>query len=208
MRNKRSLTPEKREQLKQIVAAKDTDALKTFILDRQETNFPKKEVEEDIKILNESPVVEKKPKQPTIRVKKAKETIPEKSGSIIKATPEQIHILVHTVTKGVSTLINKEEVSKEEAKPFSDVLYEIGEDLKWWDTIEFLPYLILIFSGIDLSLAIMKKPSKVKSSNKIIEQITEKIERVPDDKPNVQFDIVDEGLLMEKLGGNNIYGQK
>lgn len=205
-------------EMQDITKNKDTARLKAFI-EKRHKEARDKDIDKDIEQLNNKAAVEdKKPeiieekpikkRTPKIRVAERKELESKKTSVTIKPSPEQIHILVHTVTKGASTLLNKEEITKDEAKPFSEVLYEIGDSLKWWDTIEFLPYLILVFSGIDLTLAIMKKPSKVKSSNKIVEAITEKIERVPDEKPNVDFDIVNEDKLMEKLGGNNIYGQK
>jgi len=210
------MTEEEKVELQEITKTKDVAKLKEFIVKRQ--TEAKSKIEEDIGELNKPERVlrpievraadreKKEERKRTPKIKVAAGPEEKKPGkNVIKPSTEQIHVLVHTVTRGVSTILNKEEISKEEAKPFSDVLYDIGEDLNWWNTIEFLPYLILVFSGIDLSLAIMKKPSKGKSSNKIIETITEKIERVPDEKPNVQFDIIDETQLMEKLGGNSIY---
>ena len=213
------MTEQEKVELQSITKTKDVAKLKEFIVKRQEKS--RSGIESDIEKLNhperilrpiEIRAAEREKKEERKRTPKIKITerpIEKKqSKNIIKPSTEQIHILVHTVTRGVSTILNKEEISKEEAKPFSDVLYDIGEDLKWWDTIEFLPYLILVFSGIDLTLAIMKKPSKSLKQDKIVDLVTDKVERMDSGKPDVQFDIVNEDKLMEKLGGNNIYGQK
>jgi len=213
------MTEEDKKELQEITKAKDVVKLKEFIAKRGSYTKDSK-IEEDIGELNNPERVlrpievraaerekkEERKRTPKIKVADRPEE-KKQSKNVIKPSTEQIHVLVHTVTRGVSTILNKEEISKEEAKPFSDVLYDIGEDLKWWDTIEFLPYLILVFSGIDLTLSIMKKPSKSPKHDKIVDLVTERVERVDSGKPDVQFDMVDEDALIKKLGGANIYGK-
>lgn len=208
---KHQLSPERIELLKDITKRKDTEAMKSFIIDE-------KKIEADIQVLNKSepapvprqlssPGLGKPPGEARIRMKPSK-PLPDnttKEKIIMKPSSEQIHILVHTVVQGATTLMNKEDVTKEEDKAFSEVLYDIGDQLGWWNTMEFMPYLILVFSGIDLGLTIMKKPPKRGRTKPVTEVIVDKVERVPSPTPNVKFDVVDEAALMQKLGGNNIY---
>ncbi len=224
---KHQISPERLEMLKDITKRKDKDAMIKFVAD--ETKIKEEEnVKADIEILNhpEQPQIKptpslepilrklsapedrKPPREPKIRIRTSsnEKSVQNTSKVILKPTGEQIHLLVHSVVQGATTLLNKEDITKEEDRPFSEVLYDIGDQLKWWDSIEILPYLILVFSGIDLGLTIMKKPTKQKHQNKVIEEkIVAEIERVPTPAHERKYDMVNEEALMQKLGGNNIY---
>lgn len=161
-------------------------------------------IEEPQKI--EEPII---PKQPRIRVKKTEQpfTKVEDKGMKIVVTEMQLNSLVFAGTSGITMLLRKQDLTNEDTKNFTSVLFSIGEQQGWWDKIEFLPYLILIGAGLELGMKIIKQPSK-KTQDIVKETILKEMEKSKDEMRPADIglvDMIDQDALAKKLGGNVIY---
>ncbi len=194
--NTKDITPEKKAEAEAVIAQIEA-------LNNQRTEEPVKETSKEQPIKEEPKV-----KTPKFKVKKPSEEPLKKT--IVKATEEQLNVLVFAATSGICMALKKEDMKPDETKTFSSVLYEVGEQNGWWDKIEFLPYLILLGAGFELSMKIMNKPSKI--PKRAIEQtVIERIEHKDEEMTNNDFgkvDMVDQNVLMKKLGANNIYNNE
>jgi hypothetical protein len=141
-------------------------------------------------------------KKPRVRVK-VSEPVVIKNKPSANFTAEQLNQLVYAGAEGIVIILQKEDMKPDETMMFSQTLYEIGTANGWFDKLDFLPYLILLGAGIDLSIKIAQKPSKKKPVQQD-KAIVEKIENKEVSSVDPKFDIVDNDKLMKKLGGGGL----
>jgi hypothetical protein len=182
-----------------------------------EIHDEKQKILDEIKALNEDKKEIRQLQEPEEPIKKVKPKFkikesPKAEDKISSTiTEEQLNMLTYTITQGFCAWTDREDMSLNETAPFSKVLFDIGMQQGWFKNMEFLPYLVLIGAGFDLSMKVAKKPKKhTTSQQRIVESVVEdKIQHEPSTTlTNAELgkvDLVDQDLLVKKLGGGRLY---